>query len=61
MKEIKELSINVAAMPKAQTARKYEVLGDVGACFSLIVKNEDDHFYNFPQNISYSTVVAPAF
>jgi len=61
MKEIKELSINVAAMPKAQTARKYEVFGDPGACFSLIVKNEDDHFYNFPENISYSTVVAPAF
>lgn len=61
MKEIKELTIDLFAMPKAQTVKKYEVLGDEGACFSLIVKNEDEHFYNFPENISYTTVVAPAF
>ena len=61
MKQIKELTINTSPMSKAQTVRRYTVLGDVGACFTLVVKNEDDYFYNFPNNISYSTIPSPAF
>ena len=61
MKEIKELTINTSPITKAQTVRQYNVLGSAGACFTLVVKNEDDHFYNFPDNISYSTKPSPAF
>mgnify|MGYP003112794387 FL=1 len=61
MTQIKELTINTSPIPRAQTVRSYTVLGDVGACFTVVVKNEDDNFYNFPDNVSYSTKPSPTF
>jgi len=66
MKEIKKITINNKALPSAATTRIYVVEGDPGAVFSLTVTNEDNHFYNFPENTIITnpktqTLVAPAF
>lgn len=50
MKEIKQFIINSSAISKKRTSRPYEVHGDPGASFSLIVTNEDDNYYNFPDS-----------
>jgi hypothetical protein len=63
MKEIKKFKINSAPMSKSATVKTYTVTGDAGSSFSLIVMNEDDHFYNFPENTDpvLNTRPAPAF
>ena len=63
MKEIKTFKINTAPMSKSASTRTYTVTGDPGASFSLVVMNEDSHFYNFPENTDpvLSTRPAPAF
>jgi hypothetical protein len=63
MKEIKTFKINSAPMSKSATTRTYTVTGDPGASFSLVVMNEDSHFYNFPENTDpvLGTRPAPAF
>ena len=38
-------------MPSALTVRQYTVFGDPGAVFSLTVTNEDNHFYNFSEEL----------
>ena len=37
-------------MPSGAVTRSYQISGDPGALFTLIVQNEDGHFYNFPEN-----------
>ena len=61
MKNITELTIDNTPMSSRQISKEYFVYGDEGACFTLIVKNEDDHFYNFPNNVSYATAPTAAF
>ena len=50
MKEIKEVTIDSSAMGFAIESRQYTVKGDPGAVFSITVTNEDNHYYNFPEN-----------
>ena len=63
MKEIKTFKIDSTPMSKTATTRTYTVTGDEGASFSLMVMNEDSHFYNFPENTDpvLGTKPAPAF
>jgi hypothetical protein len=66
MKEIKEITINQSAVNANVQSREYIVKGDPGAVFSLTVTNEDNHYYNFPentiiQNSDTETRPAPAF
>ena len=50
MKEIKNITIDSSAMGFAIQSRQYTVKGDPGAVFSMTVTNEDNHYYNFPEN-----------
>tara|TARA_R100001443_G_scaffold98718_2_gene105780 strand:+ start:4666 stop:5967 length:1302 start_codon:yes stop_codon:yes gene_type:complete len=50
MKEITSVTINSGAMDSKSQARSYVIEGDPGAVFSMTVTNEDNHFYNFPEN-----------
>ena len=50
MKEIKNIIINSSAMDANAQSRGYIVEGDPGAVFSITVTNEDNHYYNFPEN-----------
>jgi len=50
MKLIKAFAINGNPMPGFKTTREYTINADPGAVFSMIVLNEDGHFYNFPEN-----------
>ena len=66
MKEIKEIIINQAAIDASVQSREYIIKGDPGAVFSITVTNEDNHYYNFPentiiQNSDTETRPAPAF
>tara|TARA_R100000541_G_scaffold17118_1_gene26872 strand:+ start:2770 stop:4089 length:1320 start_codon:yes stop_codon:yes gene_type:complete len=66
MKEIKEIIINQAAIDSKVQAREYVIKGDPGAVFSITVTNEDNHYYNFPentiiQNSETESLPAPAF
>ena len=53
-------------MNAGSNGRQYEVIGDPGAVFSMTVTNEDNHYYNFPentiiQNPDLESPPAPAF
>ncbi len=37
-------------MPSSAVTRSYQINGDPGALFTLIVQNDDSDFYNFPEN-----------
>lgn len=50
MKEIKQITIDSSAMGFEIQSRQYTVKGDPGAVFSMTVTNEDNHYYNFPEN-----------
>ena len=50
-------------MPSKTISRAYTVTGDPGSVFSLKVTNEDNHYYNFPENteiLNEETQSAPA-
>jgi len=66
MKEIKEIVINQAPIDASVQSREYIIKGDPGAVFSITITNEDNHYYNFPentiiQNSDTETRPAPAF
>ena len=61
MKNITELTIDNSPMSARQSSKEFFVYGEEGACFTIVVKNEDNNFYNFPNNTSYSTVPTAAF
>ena len=61
MKNITELTIDNSPISSRQTLKEYFVHGDEGACFTIFITNEDNNFYNFPSNSSYSTTPAIAF
>ena len=50
MKEIKEIIINSSAIGPNIESKSYVIKGDPGATFSMTVTNEDNHYYNFPEN-----------
>tara|TARA_R110001599_G_scaffold339621_4_gene559312 strand:+ start:760 stop:2058 length:1299 start_codon:yes stop_codon:yes gene_type:complete len=50
MKKIKSFIIDTSALHEGPITRGYTISGDSGAVFSVIVQNEDGHFYNFPEN-----------
>ena len=49
-KVIKNLNVNLSDMAASGGARLFSIEGDVGAIFSLEVKNEDGYYYNFSTN-----------
>tara|TARA_R100000742_G_C4278830_1_gene102194 strand:+ start:2725 stop:3996 length:1272 start_codon:yes stop_codon:yes gene_type:complete len=50
MKLINSFNIETSAMPSSAVTRSYQINGDPGALFTLIVQNDDSDFYNFPEN-----------
>lgn len=66
MKEITKILINSSALKPKSSSRSYTVTGDPGAVFSMTITNEDNHYYNFPENTiilnpEEETVPTPAF
>jgi len=51
MKEIKNLEINITPMRSAAHTRAFTVTGDPGAMFTMTIINEDDHYYNFSEEV----------
>jgi len=50
MKKITSISFLSLPLGPALTSRSYVVQGDPGATFSIIAINEDNEYYNFPEN-----------
>jgi len=50
MKLINTFNIDTSSMPSVLIDRAYTITGDPGALFTLIVQNDDNDFYNFPEN-----------
>lgn len=61
MKKITELTIDTSPISSRQALKEYAVYGEEGACFTIFITNEDNNFYNFPSNSSYTTVPAANF
>lgn len=61
MKKITELTIDTSPISSRQALKEYAVYGEEGACFTIFIINEDNNFYNFPSNSSYTTVPAANF
>ena len=63
MIEIKQFNIDTGAMPSAKTIKRFSVVGDPGAMFTMSIINEDDHYYNFSEekNINGELKTAIAF
>lgn len=51
MKEIKKININSNPMSSKLTIRDFTIVGDPGAKFTMTVTNEDNHFYNFSEEL----------
>jgi len=47
-------------MPSALTVRQFTVFGDPGAVFSLTITNEDNHFYNFSEELDKNNALKTA-
>tara|TARA_R100001443_G_scaffold116948_1_gene139216 strand:+ start:2263 stop:3567 length:1305 start_codon:yes stop_codon:yes gene_type:complete len=52
MKEIKDIIINKTPMRSAAQTRVFTIIGDPGAMFTMTVINEDDHYYNFSEELN---------
>ena len=50
MKKINTFNINSNPIIGSGESRSYTITGDTGAVFSMVVLNEDGHYYNFPEN-----------
>tara|TARA_R100000654_G_scaffold40991_1_gene67127 strand:- start:385 stop:1710 length:1326 start_codon:yes stop_codon:yes gene_type:complete len=48
--KIKEVIINNLPIRSSSTSKQYTVKGDPGAVFSMTITNEDNYYYNFPEN-----------
>jgi hypothetical protein len=48
-KIIQNFRIDLSSIAATGATREFKVVGDDGAIFSLEVKNEDGHYYNFKQ------------
>ena len=47
MKTIGGLILDLSDLPAASEVRNFTVLGEIGAVFSLEIRNEDSYYYNF--------------
>ena len=47
MKTIGGLILDLADLPAASEVRNFTVVGEIGAVFSLEIRNEDSYYYNF--------------
>ena len=47
MNIISAFNIDLTDLPAASTTRNFTILGSPGAIFTLEIKNEDSHYYNF--------------
>lgn len=54
-KIIRTFDIDLSDMAASGGSRSFSIIGDVGAIFSLEVKNEDSHYYNFSTNVFSAT------
>ena len=50
MKHINTFRINLNPIQGKGESRTYTVEGDENAAFSMVILNEDGHYYNFPEN-----------
>ena len=50
-KTITSFELDLSSLPAAAETRLISITGDNGATFSLEVKNEDNHYYNFVTNL----------
>ena len=55
MKVIQGLNLDLSDLPAASSTRRFVISGTKGAVFSLEIKNEDDHYYNFKTNSFQAT------
>jgi len=63
MKTINNIIFDTSPIPSALTVRKFTVVGEPGAQFTMTATNEDSHFYNFSEELDKngSLKVAKAF
>ena len=47
---IQAFNIDMSNKARNSVSRKYEVVGEPGALFHMIVQNSSGHYYNFPEN-----------
>tara|TARA_R110001599_G_scaffold274104_3_gene475314 strand:- start:1108 stop:2400 length:1293 start_codon:yes stop_codon:yes gene_type:complete len=60
MKEIKKITIDQSPMSSAATVKEFIVEGEPGAMFTATVINEDDHYYNFSEEVNASGALTTA-
>ena len=51
MKIINNVTINTTPMPSVAISKPFLISGDPGAVFNITVTNEDNHYYNFSEEI----------
>ena len=65
MKQIKSVTIDSSAISGTANYRDYVVVGDPGAVFSMTITNDNNKYYNFPENKEILsdeiTSIAPGF
>ena len=59
MKEITKISLDTASLPGNGGSRRYSVVGDEGATFTIYVINSSGNYYDFV-NLNFSSVAASA-
>jgi len=57
MKVIKDFKLNLSDLKADSEVRAFQLIGDAGSEFTLEIKNEDNHYYNFVTN-SFSATKA---
>ena len=56
MKKITKFNLNTGNIPQGGEVRKFSVIGDEYAVFSLEILNEDGDYYNFTSQVFGPTV-----
>ena len=51
MKTINNIIFDTSSMPSALVVRPFTVIGEPGAQFTMTATNEDNHFYNFSEEV----------
>jgi len=50
-KVIREFDLDLSALSAAKSIRRFSVIGEDGAVFSIEIKNEDSYYYNFVKRV----------
>ena len=50
MKEIRTFAFDNSVVSGSQNSVNYTITGDPGSVFSMVITNEDNNYYNFPEN-----------